>query len=231
MVWSGSGRGCSSATGQRFLVQLSSNTLGGGDSIVSSFEFVLVALAIVIGFGISQILATWGELLRRRRDSPVFFLQILASSYILGLSLRYLWALWLLRSLDWNYGSFLLAAVPALVLALASHLIKLDPDYAPGESSRQQYLRIHRPLGVLLTLVPTAYGLQTVLNFGYFRGQPTDVSGGPIMLFVWSAAIGLFCWIAVSRNLKHHWIAWGMLWLVQIVVSVRVVWSLQSPAA
>ena len=72
-------------------------------TIVFMSGFCVVALAIIVGFGISQILATWGEVLRRRRDSPVFFLQILASSFILGLSLRYLRGLWLFRSLDWKY--------------------------------------------------------------------------------------------------------------------------------
>ena len=41
MVWSGGERGCCSATGQRFLVQLSSDTLGGtsDEPIVAPWEY------------------------------------------------------------------------------------------------------------------------------------------------------------------------------------------------
>jgi hypothetical protein len=191
---------------------------------MSSFEFILVALAIVVGFGISTILTTWGELLRTRREAPVFPLQIVASVYVLGLSLRYLWTLWIFRSIDWTYGHFLIVAIPALVLALASHLINLEADYE--SSPEQAYLRIHRPLGLLLVLVPAAGALQALLNYPY-----SDAPGGTFLLLVWPVAVGAFLWIGASRNLRHHWVAWGVLWLLQISVSVHVLGRLQGPAA
>ena len=61
---------------------------------MSSFEFILVSIAIVVGLGISEILAGWGRQIRYHREVRPYPLQLVASTYVLALSLRYLWTLW-----------------------------------------------------------------------------------------------------------------------------------------
>ena len=39
---------------------------------MDSFEFVQIPVAIVLGFGISEILAGWGHQLRHRHEHPLF---------------------------------------------------------------------------------------------------------------------------------------------------------------
>ena len=60
---------------------------------MSAFEFVLVSFAILLGLGISAILAGWGDQVRARHRLRFYPLQIASSAFILYFSLQYLWML------------------------------------------------------------------------------------------------------------------------------------------
>lgn len=94
---------------------------------MDSFEFVQIPVAIVLGFGISEILSGWGHQLRHRGEYRVSGLQLVASAYVLLWSFRYLWIQWATRPQVWDYAAYLLSVAPAVVLALAAHVIRFDP--------------------------------------------------------------------------------------------------------
>ena len=105
---------------------------------MSVFEFVLVSFAIVVGFGISEVLAGWGQQIRVRHRLAAMPLQIAASALILFLQLRYLWGLWLTQGVEWTFALYLLVAAPAFALAICAHLVRVDTrESAPPV--REQY--------------------------------------------------------------------------------------------
>jgi len=186
---------------------------------VSSFEFVLVSLAIVVGFGISEILAGWGRQLRHRRAVRPYPLQVVASAFLLALSLRYLWTLWSLRTAEWTYRGFVLVALPALVLALAAHLIRSDVE-DPRRTPREQYFEIARPFFGLLSVFPIFGAANALYNAAHLQSAYGTATGA--FRLVWPMTLGASLWLAVSRSPRHHAIGLAILWAGNVIVSIWI---------
>jgi hypothetical protein len=72
------------------------------DLNLSPFEFILILIAIVAGFAISEILRAWGVLIRERVPFRSAALYCYATLFLLTIILRYTWLLWDLRSMEWR---------------------------------------------------------------------------------------------------------------------------------
>jgi len=101
---------------------------------LDSFEFVQIPVAIVLGFGISEILAGWGHQLRHRDEQPFSHLQLVGSAYILMMAFRYMWIQWSTRPDVWDYAAYLLTVAPAVLIALAAHSIRFDPTIRQSDT-------------------------------------------------------------------------------------------------
>ena len=186
---------------------------------MSSFEFILVSIAIVVGFGISEILAGWGRQLRHRYAVRPYPLQIVASGFVLSLSLRYMWTLWILQGVRWTYLGYLLVFLPALILALSAHLIRVEVE-SVQRLPRDQYFGSQRPFFLLLAAFPVLGTVNVWYNAEHFR--VTYGSLPELFQLVWPVSIAAFVWLAVSRDPRHHWIGWALAWASNVVVSVSV---------
>lgn len=189
---------------------------------MSTLELVLVPLGIIVGFGISEILRGWGEQIRSRRHA-IDPLQIAASALILFLCLTYLWGTWLLRGLDWTFPLYLAVAAPALALSLAAHVARVDCAKgapSPGE----QYLQSHRPIYLLLTVMPlTAIGLSLVTEVRSQLDDPPDLVGVTLMRI---GVVALLVALGLSDSRRFHTLALATAWLVLVGVVLRVVFRL-----
>jgi hypothetical protein len=184
---------------------------------VSTFEFILILFAIIIGFGISEILQGWGDQLRARRK--VSALQVVASTYILVMSLRMLWLQWSLRYLDWGYGEYLLAASQPILFALAARVVRFDP--ASERSADEQYFQCSRRLFSILAAYPIVLVLRTTaVNFESVAGD--IVIGASFVLASSTVLFIVFCWLAWSGSSRHHWIGLSVLWAVNLIWSLLV---------
>jgi len=192
---------------------------------VSSFEFILISIAIVVGFGISEVLAGWGQQLRLRRELHAYPLQIVASVYLLSLSLRFVWNLWALQGVVWTFLGYLLVFLPALVLALSAHLLRVDV-LSLRRTPRAQYFAVQRPLFGLLALFPIFAGAGTF--YGRVHLQPT-FGDNVLLLGLLPFAVCSFAWMMLSENPRHHWIAWTVVWAVHIAISLMVLPTLATP--
>jgi hypothetical protein len=195
---------------------------------MSAFEFVLVALAIILGFGISEILAGWGGQLRVRHRLKPYPLQLASSAFILWLSLQYLWGLWVAQGIEWTFPVYLLVSAPALALALAAHVTRVDtaPD-AP--SVREQYFQNSRPVYTLIAAFPV-FILAMSLIPSFREGVPDP----PNLLLITLIRLGVFSLmvsLAWSRSERYHWVALGALWLTAIGMLSRLVFRLVEQAA
>jgi hypothetical protein len=183
---------------------------------MSTFEFVLILFAIIIGFGISEILQGWGDQLRSGRTFSA--LQVVASAYVLLMSLRSLWMLWSARDVAWDYGEYLLAALQPLLFALAARIVRYDPT--SERSALEQYLARRRSLFGVLAIFPVVLVTRSLL---WNTGELPDA--GVELYFVLTSSsilLAVFCWLAWSANPRHHWLGLGVLWLVNLVWSVFV---------
>lgn len=169
---------------------------------MSAFEFVLILVAIVAGFAISEILATWGRLIRARvpvRQSALF---CMASLLLLSLIVRYVWLLWLLRDVEWHFVEFVLRFSPMLVLALAAYVIAL-PRETVSEIS-EHYFEQARPYFILLALFIV---LWSVADLTSVSGQHDESLLAPVQVIAWRmVAAGSMLVLAHTISPALHWL-------------------------
>ena len=175
---------------------------------MSPFEFMIIPTAIVLGFGMTEVLYGWGDQLRSKREK-LYPLQVVAAAWVLAMSLRYLWMLWAGSAVDRHtYAGYLGMAIPALGLALAARVIRVDlgGDATPAE----QYFDRRRVFFPLLAAYPV-YVILWLLWVGILQD---DVAGAhpAIPLSTQSLLFASFLWLMRSDRPLHHWIGWSVIW-------------------
>jgi len=193
---------------------------------LDSFEFVQIPVAIVLGFGISEILAGWGQQLRHRDRQPFSSLQLVASAFILMWAFRYLWIQWASRPQVWDYAAYLLTVAPAVLIALAAHSIRFDPTIRLHDQE-SMYERSRKPVCWLLACLPAAHILR-----GFYLLNPQ--SEGLVSAFESSSSrlifFGgfllttlVFIRLATTDRARDHWIGWSINWAVLLVFLMTLI--------
>jgi hypothetical protein len=198
---------------------------------LDSFEFVQIAVAIVLGFGISEILAGWGQQLRHRETQPFSSLQLVASAFILMWAFRYLWIQWSTRPEVWDYPAYLLTVTPAVLIALAAHSIRFDPMIQLGDQE-SLYERSRKPVCWLLACVPAAQ-----IARGYYILNPQSAglssafqafSTSLIFFSGFLLTTLVFLRLATTGRPRDHWIGWIINWAVLLVFFLALLPELSS---
>jgi hypothetical protein len=105
---------------------------------VTQFEFITVFISIVLAFGVSDILSSWGEQIRLRKQIRIYWLHVAWSALLLTLMIQVWWSLWVLRdSTDWTFFKYLLLILPFLTLALIAYL--MTPSLQTDESDIKKH--------------------------------------------------------------------------------------------
>jgi hypothetical protein len=170
---------------------------------VSSFEFILILIAIVAGFAISEILSSWGQLIQARVGSRQGALYFGASLVLLGYIVRYVWDLWVLRQAEWNFLAFLLTFAPILILALAAYVISAPRVPAPDVLGH--YLSRARPFYLLLAAFLLFWTVSDASNS--WRGITTAIGSVDSVLPVLlgrALMLGIFLVLAHSSKQVLH---------------------------
>ena len=173
---------------------------------MSAFEFILILVAIVAGFAISEILAAWGRLIRARVPVRHSALYCCASFFLLAVIVRFVWLLWALRASEWEFLSFVLTFSSILVLALAAYVIALprmgDLDVL------EHYFAQARPFYVLLAVFIVVWTVASVESSAGFLLQnqeetPVTLSG---LLVGRAVAFASLLTLAATKSHAIHWI-------------------------
>jgi hypothetical protein len=91
---------------------------------VTQFEFLTVFISIVLAFGVSDILSSWGEQIRLRKQVRVYWLHVAWSALLLTLMIQVWWSLWVLRDrTEWTFIEYLVMIVPFLTVSLIAYLM------------------------------------------------------------------------------------------------------------
>lgn len=96
---------------------------------MSQFEFSTVLVSIMIAIAVTEILATWGRIIRLRRTVRPYWVHVGWMALVLLLAIQFWWSLWELREWpDWGFFEYLFSLLPFLTLVVLTFL--LCPDLA-----------------------------------------------------------------------------------------------------
>jgi hypothetical protein len=113
---------------------------------VSRFEYFSVLLAIVIGLGVSEVLAGWGRLLRRRRVVRFYWVHAVWSlSAVLGM-VEYWWRMWTYHDLTPTSLPTLLATVSETCLVVLAALVLTPEEIGADGLDLRSYYYEHKTL-------------------------------------------------------------------------------------
>jgi hypothetical protein len=190
---------------------------------LDSFEFVQIPVAIVLGFGISEILAGWGHQLRHRHEQPFSGLQLLGSAYVLMWAFRYLWIQWSSQPEVWDYAAYLLSVAPAVVIALAAHSIRFDPSIQE-RAEKSPYEQSRQPVCWLLALLPVLLVVRLFYLLGF---QPPPATAMAIVPGALLLTTLVFVRLATTDRSRDQWIGWCINWAVLLTLLALVIPNLE----
>lgn len=95
---------------------------------MSQFEFSTVLVSIVIAIAITEILATWGRIIRMRGRIRPYWVHLGWMALVLLLAIQFWWSLWELNDWPgWGFFEYVLSLLPFLTLVVLTFLLCPDP--------------------------------------------------------------------------------------------------------
>ena len=174
------------------------------------FEYLSVAVSIVLALGVAHLLANVRQVLDRRR---AYWVHATWAGLLLLIYALEWWSLWALRDANWSFGGFVLVLVgPGLLYACSTVLVPtaLETDW------RSHYYTVHRFLFVALL----ALLIQTTLMI-WFLGDLWLLSPRRPLWFVFVA--GALAGATTPRPRVHAGIAIATVVLL-VYLSVDLLW-------
>ena len=155
------------------------------------FEFILVLVSIIIGLGITEVLATQGRVLRGELRAGL--LHTIWSAIVLVLLVLSFWGLWFLSGREeWSFLHLSAELLPGLLAFMAASLIS---PVAVATSDLDAFLLERRlPFFVILALLHLSYAMEDWLMSG--GALDRNAMRGAVIL--------LFALLAVSRSRRVH---------------------------
>lgn len=150
-------------------------------------------------------------------------LRFLASLFLLFLTLRYIWALWGVRSSEWNFLLFTLVLAPVLLIALAAYVISMPAENPELDSTEIYFVRA-RPFFLLLAGVMISCTLYEWANLTVVqKAYAAEVNRAVLATRI--VGVPAFLWLAFTKQRRHHWV------VLAGAIGSLVYLSLQSLAA
>ena len=164
---------------------------------MSQFEFSIVIVSIVIAIAITEVLATWGRMIRYRRRVRPYWVHVGWMALVLLLAIQFWWSLWEIREWPgWNYFQYVLSLVPFFTLVVLTFL--LCPDMAAeGHGELETYF--FENASWFFALV-TAFILQLMVINPLLRDEPWVGPENGIRLLALAAVVPL----AITQRRAVH---------------------------
>jgi hypothetical protein len=91
---------------------------------MDAFSYLSVMASVVVGLGLTQLLAGIGNFVQIRRRVRFYWLHTMWVMLLIILHLHMWWSFWVLRQVtDWTYGTFAYVLIGPATLVIASHVI------------------------------------------------------------------------------------------------------------
>ena len=130
-------------------------------------EFILVALSILIGLGIAEVLRGFADLIR---SVPVTISRRLIgiATWTLLLFFQIWWAHWRLGERDtWSFPNFIVMLIPIVILYLVARIS--FPKEVDGADLKQYYQRVSPALWFLVAGVYISFAVFQPTLYGTFQ--------------------------------------------------------------
>ncbi len=191
---------------------------------MSQFEFVQISFAIILGLGVTSILASLGDQIRLRHIQKLSPLHVCSQCLLLYSLLVWLWGFWATREINWSISIFIFHALSPVFLALAAHMSKIEISQN-GEAAQTQYFR-NRQVFYGFWALASLIGIGQT-QFYVYIGQLDISSSIPLMIL---RAIGLTSLItlAVSGKSIVHWVFLTVLTMIYSSVIFTFFFSLSG---
>jgi hypothetical protein len=178
------------------------------------FEYLSVMTSVVLGLGIAHLLADLTRLIEGRERVKLYWVSALWAVTLLMQHLQMWWVLFGYRNLaSWNFFSFLLLFVPAMLLYTVTVLLLPEFDPKDGIDLEQHYYRNHKWFYSLAALTLVLLSIRAVV----LRGLPAADGAG----LARHMATALFVVAAVTHSRKYHAAVALIAFLLFLVVLVR----------
>jgi hypothetical protein len=139
---------------------------------LNRFEYLSVLVSIVIGLGLSEMIACWAHLLRHRRTVQFYWIHTLWTVMMVLMIVQFWWGFWQFSIVEnWSFVRLMAVVVEVIVLVLAATvltpareadtLVDLRTYY---ESQSQLFFALATGVIVLLILVDWLVGGQPPLH-------------------------------------------------------------------
>jgi len=163
---------------------------------MTQFEFLSVFISIVLAFGVSDILSSWGEQIRLRKHIRRYGVHTAWSGLLIILMILIWWSLWVLHErIEWTFPQYLSLIVPYLTVALIAYV--LTPSLENGERDIKRYYYENSPWVFSLGAVYLA----SWLAFSYVAlGNPIFEPGATFRFL----GLVLTIVLAVWKNERFH---------------------------
>lgn len=163
---------------------------------MTRFEFLSVFISIVLAFGVSDILSSWGEQIRLRREIQHYPLHVAWTVLLLLLMIQTWWAVWRLREVaEWTYLDYLIHVTPFLLLSLIAYVI--TPSFVDGNRNVKQHYYDNVPW---IFSLAAAFVVMAIIHTRNILGTPfLDQTN-----IVRATAFFLMVTLATTRNERLH---------------------------
>lgn len=167
---------------------------------MTQFEFVLVFVSILVAFAVSDILESWGEQIRLRRQIQHNALHTAWSALLLFVMMQAWWSLWALNEqIGWTFLQYLALGFPFLTLALMAYILTPNLNDPDEGDIKSHYFDVSRWFFSLGAVYLAAWAL-----FSYVvLGTPISEPGSPYRF----TGILLMLVLAGWQNERVHMVA------------------------
>jgi hypothetical protein len=159
---------------------------------VSRFEYSSVLISIVIGLGVSEVLAGWARLILRRRVVRFYWVHaVWCLSNVLSL-VEFWWGFWSYRGIleapEWTLPELLAVVSEAFIGVLATLVLMPAEIGAHGADLRSHYFEHRRPFFALAAVwLVHLSAVEHWLSGQPIFDAPNVIRGLGLVLVVWAA--------------------------------------------
>lgn len=143
---------------------------------MSEFDYLSVLISIVLGLGISHVLASAAQLVRYRSAVRFYAPTLLWLTLLFLIHVQIWWAVFELRSVpEWSFFGFVLVLALPVMAYLASVLLSPDFDREEVVDLRASYYEHRRWFFALFALLPLVSLAQEYVIRGFIQGDADPV--------------------------------------------------------
>lgn len=182
---------------------------------MTPFEYLAVLISIVLGFGVTELLAGVRRLVHARERVRFHWLPVVWTGLVFVALVQWWWSAFGLRHrMEWNFFSFLLILLVPVLYYLAAALVLPVEEREGGFDLGAHYFGIHR---LFFGTVAAATLLEAVRSV---------VAGDPTAAALNLAGTALLASLAAVRSARYHafgtLLAGGLLAAFIVVETLRI---------